>query len=194
MDMDATLLLEIESRLKFMQNNKFPATRGPEGYYSQIRALAAAAEADRKLRRKQQIEEIRSRGLSAESDLPLLPSGPPRTPRRIASSQSFTTSQNEDDVEYITQKSSSTTTTRKQRAQNNLSKDDIFEMELEDQPPSLSPLLLSTPVKNKSRAWRKFSLTSPELHPTVLEQVSPGTSPGWSLSASHDKYVDHLLP
>jgi hypothetical protein len=180
--MDPAALLEIETHLKAMQAHKFPATRGPEGYYSKIKALSLAAETDRKQRRKQEIEEIKARGLSVESDLPLLPPVPPRTPKRMSSSQSFTTSQHEDDVEYITQKSS--TVTRKPRTFSNPSKDDMFEMELEEQ---TSPLLLSTPVKPKNKAWRKFSLTSPELRPQASEHPSPGTSPGWSLSASQDK-------
>lgn len=182
--MDPVALLEIEAHLKAMQANKFPATRGPEGYYSRIKALSIAAENDRKQRRKQEIEEIKARGLSVDSDLPLLPPIPQRTPKKMSSSQSFAMSQHEDDFEYVTQKSSATTTPRKPRTFSNPSKDDIFEMELEEQ---TSPLLLSTPVKSKNKAWRKFSLTSPELRPQALEHPSPGTSPGWSLSASQEK-------
>jgi hypothetical protein len=160
-----------------MQLNKFKFTRGPEGY-QRIKKEAQALEAERKERRRMQYDE-RARGMSSENYDSVL--------------EDIKELDISEDVEYIVEKPL-TPRKRTSLTKAHISKDDIFELELDDSTKENSrvdQVPLVSPVKQK-KTWRKLSLNAKDLERHGRSQgsasASPSTTPPlWSAHGSQEK-------
>ena len=178
LDAEEEILEAIEMRLKSMQQAKFKFTRGPDGYL-RIKKEAQALEAERKERRRLQYDE-KARGQSSENYDSML--------------KDIKETDISEDVDYVVEKPTScrkrTSYTKPQ-----ISKDDIFELELDDacKDARVEQVPLVSPVKQK-KTWKKLSLNAKDLDSPGRSQESASASPSttpplWSAQGSQDKYV-----